>query len=193
MQSITDGVVLSSNFHGSVSKERENNFLNKKYDPNADYFMVSYHRTSDCSWIRIPFLYLGEVKDVVEELPMLISPKEAKKGMFVQDFTDLMIHSEDWLSKLHREFDEEQQKYVDTEITNRQFFYDVRYEIFATNFTGIPSLARQKDEPLEEWKERVAVAHEERREENLKRMTNRQELEKNLVTNRKSWGLEEKE
>ena len=166
-------------------------FRDKKYDPDSDYFMVSYHRTSDCSWIRIPFLYLGEVKDVLDELPHLIPHKDEGKRLFTSNFTDLMIHSESFLSKLHREWDEEQQEYVDSEITNRQFFYGGRYEGYATRFTGIPSLARQKDEPLEEWKERVAVAQKASSEVNLKQYEYCNELLNNRSSNRKSWGLKE--
>jgi len=168
-------------------------FRDKVFNPSTDYFMVSYHRTSDCSWIRIPFLLLGEVKDVIEELPMQIRNKEEGKGLLAFDFTDLKVHSESWLSQLQSEWDEEQQKYVDAEITNRQYFYGGRYEDYAERFTGKTSLARKTDEPLERWEERIASAKESSKTERLARLKDLSDLKDQRASARKSWGLEKED
>ena len=63
------------------------------------------------------------------------------------------------LAELHQVFNEETNKYEDDIINNRTYQFDSRYDI-DEKWTGVKSLNKQKEETLEDWKERVAIAKE---------------------------------
>lgn len=77
----------------------------------------------------------------------------------IPDYDNLQIYNETWLSKLHQDWDEVNQKYVDSEVTNRQVIFGNLYEDDAIHFTGIPSLSRQKGEDEGAWQQRVEQQH----------------------------------
>ena len=132
----------------------------KFYDPQTEYYHLTYNVISDIKWVRRPHLTLAEDKDSLEELPLLFTPgfspsSESKLPGIIPDYENLQIYNENWLSKLHQDWDEVNQKYVDSEVTNRQVIFDNRYELAAVYFTGIPSLSRQKGEDEDAWHQRV--------------------------------------
>jgi len=129
-------------------------------DPKTEYYFVSYTVISSIKWVRIPSITLAEVKDALEALPILLTPgimpsSESNLPGIIPDYDNLQIYNETWLSKLHQDWDEVNQKYVDSEITNRQLIFGNLYEFSATHFTGIPSLSRQKREDKDAWHQRV--------------------------------------
>lgn len=152
------------------------------YNPQTEYYHLTYKVISDIKWIRIPFLTLKEVKDSLEELPLLFTPgfspsSESNLPGIIPDYEDLQIYNESWLSKLHQDWDEVNQKYVDSEVTNRQVIFDNRYESAAVNFTGIPSLSRQKGEDKDAWQQRVEQQRCALKEERIARMRLHEQLD----------------
>ena len=133
----------------------------KRYREDYPYQSLSYFDTRDASWIRCPFLTLGEVRDRLEVLPHLWSGSDhnAEEGptrhRVNPAYTGLVIYPETYLSELHQDWNEEKQSYEDSEYTNRQIVFDDRYERHAVRFTGVPSLARQKGEDKDSWSLRV--------------------------------------
>jgi len=147
----------------------------KFYDPQTQYYFVSYHIISDCKWVRLPFLTLSEVKEVLEGLPFLLTPAVCPSNnigisALVDDHKNLQIYSESWLSELHQDWSEETQKYTDSDYTNRQIIFDDRYEQNAVHFTGIPSLSRQNDEAKDAWQERVERHRSAQKQKNIERL-----------------------
>ncbi|WP_255140438.1 hypothetical protein [Synechococcus sp. Lug-A] len=123
----------------------------------------------------MPFLTLKEVQDTLESLPFLLTPgmspsRESDLPCIIPDYKNLQIYSETWLSELHQDWDEGNQRYVDGEYTNRQIIFDDRYERNAVHFTGIPSLSRQKGEEKEAWQQRVWQQRCSLKEESIARM-----------------------
>ena len=145
------------------------------YDPNAEYYFVSYRVISTSQWVRTPFLTLAEMKDVLESLPMLLTPgmvpssKSDLPGV-IPDYENLQVYCETWLSSLRQDWDEETQEYVDSEFTNRQAIFDNRYELAAVRFTGIPSLSRQSGEDVDAWRQRVQQERSALKEKRIARM-----------------------
>ena len=76
---------------------------------------------------------------------------------------DLRITPERELARLHQVFNEETNQYEDDIINYRTYLFDGRYDI-DEKWTGVKSLNKTKDETLEEWKERVAIAKKELKE-----------------------------
>lgn len=131
------------------------------YDPTTEYCFVSYRTIASPKWVRMPFLTIGQMKDALDELPLLLTEQESPltgiQGIrFIQDFTDLKIYSESWLSELHRDWDQVSERWVDSEYTNRQIIFGNTYEQLAVRFTGISSLSRQNGEDVDGWRDRVA-------------------------------------
>jgi hypothetical protein len=144
-------------------------------DPKTEYYFVSYQVISSIKWVRMPFLTLKEVTVALESLPFLLTPgmspsSESNLPGIIPDYENLQIYNESWLSKLHQDWDEVNQKYVDSEVTNRQVIFDNRYESAAVNFTGIPSLSRQKGEDEGAWHQRVEQHRCALKEERIARM-----------------------
>jgi hypothetical protein len=150
-------------------------FSGKFCDSQTQYYFVSYQTISDCKWVRLPFLQLSEVKEVLEELPFLITTAARPSSKIaipalLDDHKNLQIYSESWLSELHQDWNEDTQKYTDGEYTNRQIIFDDRYEQNAVRFTGIPSLSRQKGEEKEAWQERVELHRSAQKQKNIERI-----------------------
>lgn len=145
-------------------------------DPQTEYYHLTYNVISSVSWIRSPFLTLKEVKDVLASFPLLliltpdINSSESNLPGSIPDYENLQIYNETWLSELHQDWDEVSQKYVDSEVTNRQVIFDNRYECAAVSFTGIPSLSRQKGEDKDAWQQRVEQQRCVLKEERIARM-----------------------
>jgi len=144
-------------------------------DPKTEYYFVSYQVISSIKWVRMPSLTLKEVKDALGSLPFLLTPgmsssSESNLPGIIPDYENLQIYNESWLSELHQDWDEVNQKYVDSEVTNRQVIFDNRYESAAVNFTGIPSLSRQKGEDEDAWHQRVEQQRCALKEERIARM-----------------------
>ena len=145
------------------------------YDPQNEYYHLTYNVISSIKWIRSPFLTLKEVKDSLEELPLLFTPgfspsSESNLPGIIPDYDNLQIYNETWLSKLHQDWDEVNQKYVDSDFTNRQVIFGNLYEDDAIHFTGIPSLSRQKGEDEGAWQQRVEQQRSAIKEQNIARM-----------------------
>lgn len=145
------------------------------YNAQTHYYFLSYHVISECKWVRIPFLQLSEVKEVLEELPLLPLPAMRPSNnigipALVDDHKNLQIYSESWLSELHQDWNEETQKYTDSEYTNRQIIFDARYEQNAVHFTGVPSLSRQPGEEKEAWQVRVELHRSSQKQKDIERL-----------------------
>jgi hypothetical protein len=130
------------------------------YDPQTEYYHLTYEVISSLKWVRSCFLKLSEVKDQLEELPLLLTPgmvpsNDSKLSGIIADFHNLKLYNESWLSELHKDWNEETKMYTDSEFTNRQVIFDNRYEQYAVSFTGVPSLSLQKGEERGAWRERV--------------------------------------
>jgi hypothetical protein len=154
------------------------------HEPKTEYYFLTYQVISSPQWVRSPFLKLSEVKDVLEELPFLLTPgvvpsnKSNLPGM-IPDYENLQIYSESWLSQLHRDWDELNQKYADSEFTNRQVIFGNLYERSAEHFTGVPSLSRQDGEDKGIWQERVEEQRSAIKEQRMERMLLHGELADN--------------
>lgn len=151
-------------------------------DPKTEYYFVSYTVISSIKWVRIPSITLAEVKDALEALPILLTPgimpsSDSNLPGIIPDYQDLQIYNESWLCELHQDWDEVNQKYVDSEVTNRQVIFDNRYESAAVNFTGIPSLSRQKGEDEDAWHQRVEQQRCALKEERIARMRLHEQLD----------------
>ena len=150
-------------------------------DPQTEYYHLTYNVISSTSWIRSPFLTLKEVKDVLASIPILLTPdiisSESNFPGIIPDYENLQIYNETWLSELYQDWDEVSQKYVDSEVTNRQVIFDNRYECAAVSFTGIPSLSRQKGEDEDAWHQRVEKQRCALKEERIARMRLHEQLD----------------
>ena len=88
---------------------------------------------------------------------------------------DLRITPERQLAELHQVFNPETNKYEDDLINMRTYLFDGRYDV-DERWTGVKSLNKQKDETLEEWKDRVALsraAQEEKEKEEISKHSDR--------------------
>jgi|TARA_B100000073_G_C23577368_1_gene510751 hypothetical protein len=91
---------------------------NRPYDPNKQYFMLDYFDNDDAAWIRSPYLTIEEVSSKIEFLTTI--------GANIQD---LRVLPEAFLDQKRKaQYDAKDQKYVEDTITNREFFFDYRYE-----------------------------------------------------------------
>ena len=130
------------------------------YDPQCEYFFLSYHVISSPKWVRSPFLRLSELKDALARLPLLLTPgclpsNNSDLPGLIADYEKLQVYSETWLSELHQDWDESSQSYLESEHTNRQILFGNLYERGAVHFTGVPSLSRQHGEERDAWRERI--------------------------------------
>ena len=93
-------------------------YMKKPYDPNKQYFMLDYFDKTQIAWCRLPYLTLEEVSDRILLLASLGTP-----------IKNLRVLPETYLDeKREAEFNEEKQEYVEDTITNREYFFDSRYE-----------------------------------------------------------------
>ena len=130
------------------------------YSPQTEYYHLTYQVISSPKWVRKPYLELFEVKDALEELPLLLTPgmvpsNDSKLPGVVADYHHLQVYSESWLSELHQDWNKETEEYSDSEFTNRQVIFGNRYEVWSVSFTGFPSLSLQEGEERGAWRERV--------------------------------------
>ena len=150
------------------------------FDLQTEYYHLTYNVISDIKWIRRPFLTKKEVKDSLDDLPFLLTPdiisSDSNLPGIIPDYDNLQIYNETWLSKLHQDWDEVNQKYVDSEVTNRQVIFGNLYETSAIRLTGIPSLSRQKGEDKDAWQQRVEQQRSAIKEQNIARMLLHQQL-----------------
>jgi len=151
------------------------------YDPQDEYYFLSYHVISSPKWVRSPFLRLSELKDELERLPLLVTPGFSPSSNsdlpgLIADYEKLQVYSETWLSELHQDWDESSQSYLDSEHTNRQILFGNLYERGAVRFTGVPSLSRQQGEACDSWCERIALSRSSLKDLRIERMKLHSEL-----------------
>ena len=137
-------------------------YWDNPYDPNKEYYFVDYHCSYDCRWVRSPYNTWEQVVEIVKSLNGQWGWDNEDDRM-VRFPQDLRIQPESELAKLRRVWNEEEKKYEDDTINNRTYLFDGRYDI-DENWTGVKSLNKQKEETLEHWKERVAIAKKELKE-----------------------------
>ena len=137
-------------------------YYDNPYDPKKEYYFVDYHCAYECRWVRSPYRTWDEVIQIVKELngSFGFDIEGQKVVRFPQD---LRITPERELARLHQVFNEETNQYEDDIINYRTYLFDGRYDI-DEKWTGVKSLNKTKDETLEEWKERVAIAKKELKE-----------------------------
>ena len=94
------------------------------YDPSKQYYMLDYFDKEQCAWARLPYMTMEEVSDRILLLASLGTPIE-----------DLRVLPETYLDeKRDAQYNEEKKEYVKDTITNRQFFFDDRYEGFSQRY-----------------------------------------------------------
>ena len=163
----------------------------EQYDPTVDYYFVDYKVISLPRWIRSPFCTIGEVRDILESLPYVWDNKADNKSGQRMEFNvrDIRVQSEKELSELHQDWDEENQKWVDSPYTKRQVIFGQRYEDGAVLTTGEASLSKQEDESQEEWEKRVKDTRDIRRFKEREHTDKISDLVKNQDEIRKQIGL----
>lgn len=92
-------------------------YMQQPYDPSKQYFMLDYTQVEDCSWIRMPYLTLEEVSTRIEWLNY--------QGIEIKD---LRVLPEAYLDQKREAEYEAGKGYKEDSITNRQYFFDDRYE-----------------------------------------------------------------
>ncbi len=111
----------------------------------GEHYFVDYQDVEHCKWVRIPNLRIPEVIEILMDLRFKVMNGK---------ITKLRVQSETILSQLAKNWDEEEQRYVNDEVTWRSRFFDYfRYGKIEERFTG-KSLDKTNDETFEEWKER---------------------------------------
>ena len=111
----------------------------------GEHYFIDYHDNDHCKWVRIPNCRILEVTEILEDLTVQVMQGKISK---------LRVQSETFLSQLAKNWDEEEQRYVNDEVTWRSRFFDYfRYGKIEERFTG-KSLDKTDDETFEEWKER---------------------------------------
>tara|TARA_A100001035_G_C27416023_1_gene335128 strand:+ start:53 stop:526 length:474 start_codon:yes stop_codon:yes gene_type:complete len=111
----------------------------------GEHYFLDYQDVERVKWVRIPNLRINEVIEYLEELTVWVMNGKIKH---------LRVQSETLLSRLAVTWDEEEERYVNDESTERSRNFDYfRYGKIEERFTG-KSLDKRKDESLEEWKKR---------------------------------------
>jgi len=144
------------------AREKTGIYYDNPYDPKKEYYFVDYHCAYDCRWVRSPYRTWEEVIQIVKDLNGSFG-FDIEGQKFVRFPQDLRITPERELARLHQVFNEETNQYEDDIINYRTYLFDGRYDI-DEKWTGVKSLNKTKDETLEEWKERVAIAKKELKE-----------------------------
>ena len=113
--------------------ETKNEQKKVKFNGNIEeYYMVDYFDEDECSWVRSPFNKMEDIFRIITNIQI----KDKK-------VSDLRIQSEKWLSELREnQWNEETQSYEKDTITNRCNLFGWRYEVIASNITGIKSLTK---------------------------------------------------
>ena len=116
-------------------------FNDKKYDPDVSYFMVDWHSTNECRWVRSTYVPLSDLKEGLNHVE--------------SDVDSFRVLSEDFLSLPRDHWSDECDCYVPDIWSNRVITFDERYEEIAHFITGKPSLCKGKEEDLETWFNRI--------------------------------------
>ena len=113
--------------------ETKNEQKKVKFNGNIEeYYMVDYFDEDECRWVRSPFNKMEDIFRIITNIQI-----KNKK------VSDLRIQSEKWLSELREnQWNEETQSYEKDTITNRCNLFGWRYEVIASNITGIKSLTK---------------------------------------------------
>lgn len=94
------------------------------YDPNIEYYMLDYMEMDSISHIRSPYMTLQECYIQISYL--------LRKGINIKD---LRILPEKFLDeKRTAQYDFDKNEYIKDTITNREFFFDGRYESISNTF-----------------------------------------------------------
>ena len=160
--------------HYNGSKPKVGAYWDEPYNPKKEYFFVDYHDSLNCCWIRKGYQTWDQVAELVHELCWSMGYDEVDKTL-VRFPQDLRITPEKQLAELHQVFNEETNEYEDDLINMRTYLFDGRYDL-DERWTGVKSLNKQKDETLEEWKDRVALsraAQEEKEKEEISKHSDR--------------------
>ena len=98
--------------------------MQQNYDPSKNYYMLDYMDMETISHIRMP--YMTEVEIYVYLGQMLRADAKIR---------DLRILPETFLDQKRKaQYDMDKQEYVEDTITNRQYYFDDRYEGIANSF-----------------------------------------------------------
>ena len=119
--------------------------LHTRHEGYGEHYFVDYQDVEQCKWVRIPNMRIPEVIECLTDLRFLIMNGKIEH---------LRVQSETLLSRLAVNWDEEEQRYVNDESTERSRDFDYfRYGKLEERFTG-KSLDKRKDESYEDWKKR---------------------------------------
>ena len=137
-------------------REKTGMYWDAPYDPKKEYYFVDYYDNYDHRWVRSPYQTWEQTYRLVSRLwsDWGYDPETQE---IVQFHSDLHISSERELAELDQVWDPEENKYVNDIVTKRVNRFDGRYDV-DEQWTGVPSLTKQKDESLEDWKIRVELA-----------------------------------
>ena len=122
-------------------------------EDGVEYYYVDYHDRQELRWVRTPCQTLEDIKMI-----LFYIQTENKE---VEEFR---VTPEKYLSELHTSWCEEKREYITDNFTNRERLFGGMDEMFAEKFFGVRSLRQggislvfenTKDEPRDEWKERV--------------------------------------
>ena len=123
------------------------------------FYCVDYFDLTEIRWVRNPFVTWEDITSIISSLPFGYD----EEGEQIPLFEDFRITPESYLSELRQKYDETKEMYVNDETTNRHFMLDGRYENLAETLTGQKSLARKRNEPLDEYESHIRQ-HEEEKE-----------------------------
>ena len=160
--------------HYNGSRPKVGAYWDEPYNPKKEYFFVDYLDTLNSCWIRKGYQTWEQVAELVDELCWWMGYDDVDKT-HVRFPQDLRITPERQLAELHQVFNPETNKYEDDLINMRTYLFDGRYDV-DERWTGVKSLNKQKDETLEEWKDRVALsraAQEEKEKEEISKHSDR--------------------
>jgi hypothetical protein len=93
----------------------------KVYDPDENYYFLSYESESEKRWIRAPWLTASQLRMYLYRLSYDLD----------ENYSDICVMPEDLLDeRIYVKAESGEFK----EISLRSFLYDFRYEIYAHNF-----------------------------------------------------------
>lgn len=127
------------------------------YNPNEEYYFVDYTCLIDTRWVRSPYMSIEEVQECISNLPYVYD--EENKQTFPM-FKELRITPHSILNQLARVYNEKEDKWDNSILTNAIVQFDDRYD--CPEVVGMkPSLTKQVGEDSEDWKARVDKRAEE--------------------------------
>ena len=162
-------------------------YFDKPYDPNEEYYFLSYFYRYNIQYVRIPYLTWAQVVKEVNELNQSFGFDPEGKRRF-NFWYGLKITPEKELAELNRIWDEEKEEYFDDTLTKREALYGGIYSV-DSNWTGWEDLTKQKDEKLEDWKNRVAAFRAKEEVERTKEIKKEHKILDGIKKRRKKLGL----